>query len=1094
MTIKNKNLSQAIIVIIVCVTSHLFSFSYSMAKDEKTNKGVNEHIVTEVRLPNDEIIELNIPRSSPEELQKLSPSTILSANANQPIGGVKNWVPHLGNSVLGGFGHTLRHIPTEAWTFYTAVGAMAVLECSFLITSSNPTACSNFYNELSDPLSYISFFLFMGANHSTSTFLNPRIRMQANVKPTILPIPNAAIHYAGMSAGALLSHFASDVYLDSNLTYIRKHFFDDKKNWTPVDQANWEKAWSGAYEQWISTEKVFSYVPTVLSITLSMYAASLTSASLSALTNKLVSRLNKQPAFKTLTTLRKNVVTRALTTLDKKAVTGALTTLGRKTVTRTNLWLTTVISIMHFLSWDKYFFTPIITKSWSLATSIRSMRHHENAILYQLASAYQSQDIQGNGYYSYKHLLDFLNDDIHRDDSHQQYQREYLRQHCPHPQCHNEWDYLSENKNKNFFNRSQGAFTHLRPSVFHLPILFHESYSDISGVPNLTDVIEQQDDKDITRGERLLEEIIDLDKDVKNYRYALNQEFQTTISNWHAFFKPLNEWRSSMYLFYAHLIQIKDQLSFTEEEPSMWSWQSKGMLDAWYFDSRTLDQSIHINSLRLYLESQLLQLGLKHEVIVVGLSEVSDSNLWDITRLLERESQASWLSNPSDYYWSILEYLNLGLKPSVINEFEKFDYQVRINAYYLGILPVILNQLGKEYTPYIHEFVSFLEDQSIRQRAIYVFAANQRWDWTKMEGQYNNLITRLREAGYQTENIQREYRVILEDVYTSTFNEDLSGAKYFDQQPGQVASFHKRSHGITYYSATEKLLIGIVCGKSSEELSSQIVYRSYQIGNLTLEPPRLFEDRPSFCGRLRHVHHSFSVEENGQTVQYRHLLDYVSKNIPTDESKIAAFEEQVKRFVNQAYNTYKNEEDNAFNQKMSEAYEDKSYTSTQTPGNPYRLSRLKPYARGIHQFEMDVVDYNLRVLVSLLPKYDQDFLTHVYEYIDDIMALSFYTGSRFTTLLQEEYYHNYIRSIRSDSDLTESQLQIIDRDIRELYLYVVNRKIVDIEDKIIDYLNHNPDLQDQKDAILSIVGRLLRNIQDSLRHSVMIEGWLPQTT
>ena len=891
-----------------------------------------------------------------------------------------------------------------------------------------------------------------------------------------------------MAAGALLSRFATEIYSDPNITYIRNHFFDDRSDstkWTPVDQANWERAMDSAYEEWVSTEKVFSYVPTVLSITLSMYAATLTSSGLSTLTNKVLNRFAKRGSS-----------TRVLHVLGKKTTRRA----ARKTVKIVPLlskfswlggWSASVMGIVHFLSWDTFFFTPIITKNWDLGTSASSMRYHEDAILNQLASVYQGQNGQEDNYYSHRRLFDFLNDDIHKY-PYQEYQKEYLRQYCPSMQCNKEWMHISENKNKNFFNRTQGFFTHLRYSVFHLPVLFDESYSNISGVLNLTEVVEQKDGKDITRSERLLEEITDLDKAVQNYRHALNQDFQIIFNNWKEFFEPFHEWQQATDNFYQHLISIKDQLSFTEEDFSNWSYQSKGMLDAKHFGLRELNQSIHIDKSRLYLESQLLQLGVRNEIIM-KLNDIPDSLLRGIERLLKRESQASLLGGPSNEYYSILGYLNLGLNPFVVNEFEKFDYQARINAYYLDISPVILDQLGKEHTSYIQELISFLEDQPMRQRAIYVFAANQRWDWTKIEGQYDNLVAKLGEEGYQIEEIQKEYRGNIQSLYEVDPYEDLRGAKYFARDVGQMTSLHKRYHGIIYYSGTEKLLIGIVCGKSSEELKHQIMHRNYVLGNLTFEPPRLFKDRPSFCGQLRHVHHSFSVEENGQIVRYRHLLDYVSKNVPTDENEVKTFWEQIEGFSNQAYDKYKAEEVNAFSRILS-TYEDKSYRLTRSPsGDPYSLTRRKPYAQGIHQFEMDVVDYNLRVLVSVLPKYDQDFLTHVYEYVDDIMELSFYAGNRFKDLFDKYNENFYLGKILRDvSDDSPILRELNKENYRELYFHVFHHKIMDMENYIISYFDENPDLQDQKDAILTIVGRLLRNIQDSLSHSGTIEGWLPQ--
>lgn len=1005
-----------------------------------------------------EKVEITIPRSSEEQLRRYSPAQlqelIINAYNNGDIprdGGAKNWVPHLGKSIRSGFGYTLRHIPTEALTFYTAVGALAAIECSLLITNASPSACSHFLHELKDPISYISFFLFMGGNHSTTHFLNPMFRMQNNVKPSLFPIPRVAMGYIGMAAGALLSGIAVDLYSDPHLTYIRKNIFAKKDNWTTVDQARWDTAWGQAYNTWVSLEKAASYVPHITSMLLSIGASSLTTLGIQGVIRHSVSRPALQASAQGIQHSGRRFVLQyaGKTALKQTLLFGA----------RANKVGLAITGIMQFLAWDKYLFGPYINQNWNLTRATGGMQRYENAITHLLTSGYPtSDDYELTFSDNYAALSHFFSDPIHT------YTNTELR---------------------------EGAFRDYEKDF--LPVLFDLSspFTNTMGdIPDLTAVVDQQDGKDITKGEQLLEDIADLDEATQHYRNALAQPLQAIFSNWTEFWSPFNQLRQATYDFYKHLIETKGQLSFAHLTPSpIFSWQSKGMLDAWYFQSRNrLNQSIQISPNRLHLESQLLHLGLTPPA-VAQLTQLSGLQLTGLINLLQSE----------DADRTLVEYFNLGLfdiSNGVLRSqrlgFERLDYQVRIEAYYLGISPEILKQFEKDHTPYILEFISFLEAQPLTSHAVYVFAANQRWDWIEIQTEpYDNLRKRIKAE--QTQSIEaieiahREEISKLETArafimaYSNEIHAD-SEVRYFNPLPFDPRWFKKKHYGIEYFSTTEKLLINAVCGRSREDLQSDIVNRGwYRLGTLTFESPRLFPEKPLFCDQIRHVHHAFVVEENGRAVEYHNVLDYVSRNLSislTDfdnhfwgkNQTIKALEQtpdiEVEEWVDQALKSYREDQNQAF-ANLSAAFYDHRYRNIVESEQGEILS--KPYAQGIYQFEMDVIDYNLRVLVSLLPK-DMALLGPASIYIDAIKGLA---------------------SSVSESNENEPSFE----EAKEM--------TTGMEDRIMDYFTCKEDSQEQraeyeracdpefqqneKAILLAVIGRLLRNVQEAIGHFITIK-------
>lgn len=1106
-------------VLLCCVLMQFVFLSDVVAQE---SVAIENNGVMPGDLTGEVLIELP-PPSSEEDLAKVSPQALRLR--------ARNWSSHLGDSAVSGARHVSPvwtrpdimsspipssemvevkpkqfeqkitdpktrytrwqfanwNFPREALTFYMAVGVMSFFECSLKVLSHNPMACSQFLHELQTPVSWGSFGGFVFANHFTTHFFNPHRRIEAGVRPGVLkPLYgtvninevkpndprvlgrvgdkavveklNPSLRYMGLAAGVLVSRFLTNLYMDPNITYIRKHMFEDRQNWTAVDQERWDRAWDNAYRDWTTAMLKGDFVPPVLSVMSSMGAATITANIFSESRKAVMATRGGQALARGGQT-----VTGALSTTRfirpaagvVQTVAGGLHPLA--------LMGKSVLGIIHFLAWDKYVFTPFFHKQWSLGTSSARMRSVENNIAGFLDIAHQRLD--------------------------------------------------------------RGQLT-----------------NDV-----LIDV------------EPLQNHIRDWNMAVADYRLGLGQNIQTTFQNWQAFFQAFNTQKDAAYYFYKDVIENKG-LEFRADHQGRdrfgRSWRSKGMLDAWHFGSRGLSQSIRVTANRLHLESQLLQAGLKLEI----LDRYADSQLREIIRVIDGQ--------PSSEDLDLVEYLNLGLP--FRHDFTEFDYQIRTKAFYLGIAPQILNEFEREHTPYIHEFVDFLEEQPLAHQAVYVVMANERHDWTNRN--YNDLLHTLQSYfdgfteshlkslqdnegkckiglrishSQSLQDLQDNYfacRGQLETLKMQASNGQLhQPGQYFDEDYGKTVLRHKRHSGIAFHSTAEKLLIGMVCGKSPEELGSDIFYRGGGLGALTFEPPRLFKDRPSFCDNLSNVHQAFSVSQNGREVSYQHLLDYVSNNIENEGITVESFQRgfwgmdsnemilpqedlektpqfEVTELLAEIEDTYLKEEQQAFHENMTRAFHKISDSPSHAASNisgfiaHTHFTDVKTYPRGIHQFEQNLTDDYLDVLYEVLQiasQNDTDFLSSIAQDMDALRDLAHYTGRQYDDLKTTQNgnvhieYEQFILSsqaycvqdLADQQDFSPEELQ---KEIRETleseeYQYIVHCRLLDLNQKVDDYLKEYSGTSIERLAVLGLTSQLLGGVQQSLNYSAMIEGWLPQT-
>ena len=263
--------------------------------------GSETHWTLNVQSANGEALEIVTPKAGLKVREEASPNALMrvfnnnsNRNNNSSAFGdsitAREQPPYVSNtfgdfirnardSVAYGVSHTVRHLPLEAASFYSAIGALAVYDCAIEV-KSNPMACSEFGQTLQDPISHFSFFVFMSTNHSVSHFLNTGGRSF---------IPRAAIGYIGMAAGGFVSGIAAELLTDIDIQYIRKNFF--KGNKTDIDRDRLEQAYKNAYDKFVLDPLgVSRHTPHLISLTLAAFLSSATQSILSFANNNILSR------------------------------------------------------------------------------------------------------------------------------------------------------------------------------------------------------------------------------------------------------------------------------------------------------------------------------------------------------------------------------------------------------------------------------------------------------------------------------------------------------------------------------------------------------------------------------------------------------------------------------------------------------------------------------------------------------------------------------------------------------------------------------------------------------------------------------------
>lgn len=940
-------------------------------------------------------LEIVILRADLRMLEDASPEALLRKHTDHRSHNTNNsgsFGSRFRASAAYGFQHTLYHLPSESGLYFAAVAGSAVYDCKIKI-KDHPMACPLFGQSLKDPLTHLSFFLFMGTNHSTSHFLNAG-------GPSF--IPRSAITYIGMAAGSFVSGLSIDFLQDPNIKYIREHFFKEK---TPIEKEQFAQAFQNAYEKFVLDPLHISYhTPHLVSLVLSSFLASATHKFISStfaisgslarnVSYRLADRIERQPI--TFVSSRRNpqvLRQSARNYLARRIILPPLKFVVRVSpqavmaVPGVGPVLGVTMRIGHlllFFAWDNVLHPPI-RRAYDLNRITSRLNNEKASILYHLTSSYQEEnsDDLSNTYNAAGFLSIFSL-------TWWQGQRQRARNHS---------QFLNtQNTLTNFINRRN-----LDPN--NVPTFFDPDEPILSNTPNLIEHIETDNfvgETQRARGDVLLDHILRFNSRVQEYRQSLSSEIDITIEEWKAFFEPFFGELHTASNFYGYLIETQGQLHFENETPPFpyapeLVNKSRGMLDALYFSSRSLNESNTLSTLRLFNESKFLHFGVQPQVV----HKLSNQDLESIARRLATENTFSGRV-PTNEHLYLIDYLNFGFDVSRVSDFNEFDFQVRREAlrdpFIMGLKVEVLDTKS---TQEIYEMMQFLKDQSEGDRPHYIRLANEGRDFNELYQIANRRdFDRLYRSDQiiQTENPQEENTdeesLESNEVAAISTNIVQRGARYFDNSwyPNPLT---KKHYGIMYFSTLEKLLISVVCGESLEELqsSSDLARRSaFGLGALEFNAPRLWPDTPTFCQEIRHVHQGFVAKENGQDVFYHNLLDYVSQNIGSLIT-IDEFQEFWNKTVLPAaapvLSEYTNMKVAALAEDMSDVYNNTSYGYDYSDPGYTEDFPTSGYARGIYQFERDITNYYLNLLVSLLPVEDADFVSNLRSHLNTIRSLS----------------------------------------------------------------------------------------------------------
>ena len=381
------------------------------------------------------------------------------------------------------------------------------------------------------------------------------------------------------------------------------------------------------------------------------------------------------------------------------------------------------------------------------------------------------------------------------------------------------------------------------------------------------------------------------------------------------------------------------------------------------------------------------------------------------------------------YYVSLA---NGGWDWSQLYGFDTNDLAVRYETLSMG-LP---SQLLKEKSTYqINEIAEFLERQPRRFRSFYITFANYEWDWDQLltlTPEEINMLIRANQSGLHSEFFKENTLQDISNLMQLLDNQPLEEPGYLESHPSQAVRSHyinmanekyeqeaeteaetkinivqngawhfssstaesSRHYGILYYSTLEKLLISMVCGETVEEID--LIHRgSLGFGDLQFSAPRIWKNKPTFCDQIETVHHAFTVEENGQSIYYYNLLDYVSKNIGhqiTLEEFENFWSSQVLPSAELAKSEYMSRKTDVLVEDISSVYNNTGFLN-------YLDSKFsKSTATGLYQFNRDTTDYYLNLLITLSPK-QEAFSETLHDYIDCIRQLSQYPSFKFEEII-----------------------------------------------------------------------------------------------
>ena len=986
--------------------------------------------------------------------------------------------------------YAILHYPMEAMGFYIALTAMSVWECLVnvniapsqaqiplnLTVAEHPTACSELGASLTDPITHISFALFIQTNKHTSRAMN-LINQKYRAKYNRNIIPAHSIRYLGLAAGSIVSTIAGEFLMDRNIRYVASNFFRQKN---PIEQRRFDRALDSAYETW-SPSNMGIYGHHVVSLLASAATASI-ATSIGLKTLKAV--WNTKQAAEATKLGGVSTQIRPVNINAGKVIRYAIPSfrLAVKASTRSTtigFVAVEVASLLHFFFWEHTVYGPFFSKLLMQEESSAEMKYYQTNIVKQLATLSSKRD--GNLYLPARTpIQNFIYDSLHSKEN-IKVQTNYLK--SGNFACINhdlsDTNKLSDltSKLKELENKDipSNGYTYTRevcPSLVQLPLLLDESFTQ-----NLNTYIDLSSDNNI------LDNLLQHHEKLLEYYSAISSRVQSTLESWRSFFEPYEDMFLTVENFYSKLIEHKGKNYF----PNGFDyWKSKGVIDSIFYNIRTFEDAIMQSSNRLHWENMLAKIGLDGKAIV----KLSDNQLRPIHSILS--NMKTLFGKPNAERKAAIDFLNNGFNPVQLGRFEKYDYQVRNYAIEKGIKFEVLQQLQSNE---IQEIIDFLDEVDDHNEFVYLYALNTGQKLSSL--QRKNKDELVEELGGKQSILVASMST--EDSDTDLEIEPMVGESiHFESKAGGLVS----QEGIYYNNILEKILIKLTCGKSLNELSNlleenknSMIRRAYVLGPLQFVSPRLLEVRNrNICSytkpgyRHNHVHNEF-IDNNKK---YANLLDYALQNINvTTKEFVDSWWPRVYERNEADYLRYFEKKKEALKAHVVEAFYDDTYDrfssgmlgsmmnigkNMNTDINIKRLS----FANGIKNLSDDFVDYYLRVLALIIPRDNKEFLENMYVYIDSISRLAIHSEN-YEEIRSEfqEYERSKIRDKINNDGWSNSYIEemnhtdlhnlVVIEMLHDMSFYFKNElSLGDIED------GNYRELIQIADAIIQNIGQIIQ--------------------
>lgn len=1068
--------------------------SGELGLEAKVNKeGITIKLDTE-----NEVVEARIEKTSKTGLESASPSQI-----RRVLSGVNREGYSLGK-------YAILQYPAEALGFYMALTAMSIWECMVNAhipseAPSNPTivenhtACTALMQTLKDPVSHVSFAIFIQTNKHTSRMMS-RYNEKFKAKYGRSFIPDGLTKYLGLAAGSLVSTLAGEFTTDPNVRYIATNFFKNKNS---AEQNRFDRVMDVAYEKWaVSNMTVYGH-----------HVASLLA---SAVTASFVTSMGTK-IFRSLQTVYDRssggTIPGSLPVPDSK-----IAHIGGKTVKRFRFSsfkfpikafsrlagpaavYIEVGTLLHFFFWKYTVYGPFFKKLLMQEEAGAKLKFYQSEVIKYLAYANQKENVFLSQVKT--PVRNFIYDNLHS--------KEQIDLRETYLQSNSEvcGELVSENRNLEYFNKASNDMLNknilsagyqytkkLCPSFVQLPSLLDNNFTKNLG--KVMDITKTVEDTEQTLQEVLLENISKHQETLIHYYKALGDRVRHAYESWQTFFEPYEHNVHTVTSFYSSIVANKGKKLFPD---GFDYWKSKGVMDSMFYNIRPLENAVQLTSSRLTWENKLAQLGVAGRIIV----QLSNNQLRPIFNILFN-MRTTFGGNPSEERKAAIEFLNNGFSPLHLGKFKRYDYQVRNYAINKGLKLEVLDKLD---TPTIQRTIDYLESLDPWDVPVYIYALNAG-------SSVNNLRNRSIESITQSMGGRQSIMLAMaSDQMARLSQENMSlvdpSIRFEVKSPihSETSQTGSVKNGLVFRNNLEEILIQMTCGKAPNEMANllsqdlgnnQMVRKKHILGPLTFVAPRLLQKNDTICSYRKpgysynHIHSEF-FDQNQRTM-YANLLDYAIQNADLTDQDLIDWWSRIQSRNDIELTRYYEEYMESVQAHIVSAFHSDSYGRF-TGGiagallNIVKNDRTDPFIRslrfanGIKNLTDDYVDYYLRIVVLLIPR-DKQFLEEMYKFIDAIKELTInseqYNGAirdRFS-YMEEKIKDDKISNERWSPQYFDSMSDV------EWYRLIVSELLKNMSFEFKNQLSLRSDVTEENaEALGQIVDNVINNIDEIIQQKV----------